>query len=50
LAEELLTKADRACIKSALELRAPFLDQDVTEFAAPLPEKERIHRLQTKVF
>jgi asparagine synthase (glutamine-hydrolysing) len=50
LAEGLLTKADRASMKSALELRAPFLDQEVIEFAASLPEKERIHRLQTKVF
>lgn len=50
LAEGLLTKADRASMKSALELRAPFLDQEVMEFAASLPEKERIDRLQTKVF
>lgn len=50
LAEGLLTKADRASMKSALELRAPFLDQEVMEFAASLPEKERIHRLQTKIF
>jgi len=50
LAEGLLTKADRASMKSALELRAPFLDQEVMEFAASLPEKERINRLQTKVF
>ena len=50
LAEGLLTKADRASMKSALELRAPFLDAGVMEFAASLPEKERIHRLQTKVF
>lgn len=50
LAEGLLTKADRAGMKSALELRAPFLDQHVMEFAASLPEKQRVHRLQTKVF
>ncbi|MFZ2169522.1 MAG: asparagine synthase (glutamine-hydrolyzing), partial [Methylococcaceae bacterium] len=50
LAEGLLTKADRASMKSALELRAPFLDQEVMEFAASLPERERIHHLQTKVF
>ena len=37
LAEGLLTKADRASMKSALELRAPFLDQEVMEFAASLP-------------
>ena len=50
MAEGLLTKADRASMKSALELRAPFLDQEVMEFAASLPEKERINGLQTKVF
>ena len=50
LAEGLLTKADRASMKSALELRAPFLDQEVMEFAASLPELQRVHRLQTKVF
>jgi len=50
LAEGLLTKADRASMKSALELRAPYLDQEVMVFAASLPEKERIDRLQTKVF
>lgn len=50
LAEGLLTKADRASMKSALELRAPFLDQHVMEFASSLPEKQRVHRLQTKVF
>ena len=37
LAEGLLTKADRASMSSALELRAPFLDQAVMEFAASLP-------------
>jgi asparagine synthase (glutamine-hydrolysing) len=50
LAEGLLTKADRASMKSALELRAPFLDQDVMEFAATLPENERVKQIKTKVF
>jgi asparagine synthase (glutamine-hydrolysing) len=50
LAEGLLTKADRASMKSALELRAPFLDQEVMEYAATLTEKERVKGLQTKVF
>jgi asparagine synthase (glutamine-hydrolysing) len=50
LAEGLLTKADRASMRSALELRAPFLDQAVMEFAAALPEAERVHGLRTKVF
>ncbi len=37
LAEGLLTKADRASMSSALELRAPFLDEAVMAFAATLP-------------
>ena len=50
LAEGLLTKADRASMRSALELRAPFLDQAVMEFAATLPTQERVRGLTTKAF
>jgi asparagine synthase (glutamine-hydrolysing) len=50
LAEGLLTKADRASMRSALELRAPFLDQAVMEFAATLPGPERVRGLTTKTF
>ena len=50
LAEGLLTKADRASMNSALELRAPFLDRDVIEFAATLPLADRVHGVTTKVF
>ena len=38
----LLTKADRASMSATLELRAPFLDQAVMEFAASVPAKERV--------
>jgi asparagine synthase (glutamine-hydrolysing) len=50
LAEGLLTKADRASMKSALELRAPFLDRAVMEFAATVPAEQRARGLRTKVF
>ncbi|HUJ11315.1 MAG TPA: asparagine synthase (glutamine-hydrolyzing) [Verrucomicrobiae bacterium] len=50
LAEGLLTKADRASMRSALELRTPFLDKAVMEYAATLPAEERVRRLTTKVF
>ncbi len=50
LAEGLLTKADRASMNSALELRAPFLDLGVLEYAATLPLAERVRGLTTKVF
>ena len=50
LAEGLLTKADRASMSSALELRAPFLDEAVMEFAKSLREEDRVRGLKTKVF
>jgi asparagine synthase (glutamine-hydrolysing) len=50
LAEGLLTKADRSSMSSSLELRAPFLDAAVMEFAQLLPRNHRIKRFQTKVF
>src|SRR5437588_7848564 len=50
LAEGLLTKADRASMSSALELRAPFLDEAVMEFAKSLRVEDRVRGLNTKVF
>ena len=50
LAEGLLTKADRAGMGSGLELRAPFLDRGVMEFAATLPAESRVRGFRTKVF
>jgi asparagine synthase (glutamine-hydrolysing) len=50
LAEGLLTKADRASMQSALELRAPFLDRHVMEFAATLPVRARVSGFETKAF
>jgi asparagine synthase (glutamine-hydrolysing) len=50
LAEGLLTKADRASMLSAIELRAPFLDPEVMEFAAGLLLEERVKGITTKAF
>jgi asparagine synthase (glutamine-hydrolysing) len=50
LAEGLLTKADRASMSSALELRAPFLDEAVMEFAKSLRIEDRVQGFKTKVF
>jgi len=50
LAEGLLTKADRASMHFALELRAPFLDRDVMELAARLRDEQRVRGIATKVF
>jgi asparagine synthase (glutamine-hydrolysing) len=37
-------------MRHALEVRAPFLDTDVIDFAATLPDRERVRGLTTKVF
>ncbi len=50
MAEGLLTEKDRGSMSSALELRSPYLDKSVMEFAATLPVKERVSGLTTKVF
>jgi asparagine synthase (glutamine-hydrolysing) len=50
LAEGLLTKADRASMTSAVELRAPFLDESVMAFAASLPVADRVQNFSTKIF
>jgi len=50
LAEGLLTKSDRASMSWAFELRTPFLDVAVMEFAASLPAAERVNGFSTKHF
>lgn len=50
LPEALLAKADRGGMCYGVEVRAPFLDQQVVEFAATLPVAERVRGFTTKVF
>jgi asparagine synthase (glutamine-hydrolysing) len=50
LAEGLLTKADRATMASALEVRAPFLNPGVMDYAATLPAIDRVRGFTTKHF
>jgi asparagine synthase (glutamine-hydrolysing) len=50
LPDALMAKADRGGMCHGLEIRAPFLDRGVIEFAATLPAHARVSGLQTKVF
>ena len=49
LVDDLLVKTDRASMAHSLEARVPFLDPAVTNFAAALPAKHRVHGLRKKV-
>lgn len=42
LPDDLLLKADKMTMATSLELRVPFLDANIVEFVARLPEKSKI--------
>jgi asparagine synthase (glutamine-hydrolysing) len=48
LAEDILTKADRASMAASLELRAPFMDPHLVSFITSLPSPYKLHGSETK--
>ncbi len=48
LPDDLLVKADKMTMANSVELRVPFLDHRVLEFAAGLPDSAKIRGLTTK--
>lgn len=48
LSDDILVKVDRASMATSLEVRAPFLDYTIQEFAAQLPYEFKLNRLISK--
>lgn len=48
LVDDLLIKADRMSMATSIELRVPFLDHRLVEYAASLPSDYKIHNGDTK--
>src|ERR1035441_4089794 len=48
LPDDLLVKADKMTMANSVELRVPFLDHKVLEFAAQLPRNQKIRGLTMK--
>ncbi len=49
LPDDLNVKMDRATMRFGLEARAPFLDQELVQFALGLPLKEKVNGVKTKL-
>ncbi|MDP2913215.1 MAG: asparagine synthase (glutamine-hydrolyzing) [Candidatus Omnitrophota bacterium] len=48
LPDDILTKVDRASMAVSLEVRAPFLDKEIADFAAAIPNSLKMRGFRTK--
>ena len=48
LQDDILVKVDRASMACSLEVRAPFLDVELSEFLSRVPSRLKLRRLDTK--
>jgi len=48
LVDDILTKVDRASMAHSLEVRVPFLDHEVMEYAASIPSSYKLHNGEGK--
>ncbi|MEW5982049.1 MAG: asparagine synthase (glutamine-hydrolyzing) [Acidobacteriota bacterium] len=49
LRDDLLVKMDRSSMANSLETRSPFLDRELTEYVAQLPDELKLSGMQRKV-